>query len=91
LALLLKNSRYFQVVVVHAFHASTWGGRGRRISEFEASMVYKESSRTARTIQGNPVSKNKNKTKQNFFLKNVYIFVHIYAHVWVTNPWIARN
>jgi CRISPR/Cas system CSM-associated protein Csm4 (group 5 of RAMP superfamily) len=41
-------------------------GRGRQISEFEASLVYKVSSRTARAIQRNPVSKNhKNKTKQN--------------------------
>jgi hypothetical protein len=44
------------------------GGRGRRISEFEASLVYKVSSRTARAIQRNPVSekktKQKNKTKQ---------------------------
>ena len=38
------------------------GGRGRRISEFEASLVYKGSSRTARAIQRNPVSKNQ-KTK----------------------------
>jgi hypothetical protein len=28
--------------------------RGRQISEFEASLVYKESSRTARAIQRNP-------------------------------------
>jgi hypothetical protein len=47
------------------------GGRGRQISEFEASLVYKVSSRTARAIQRNPVSKNKtnkqtikNKVKQ---------------------------
>jgi hypothetical protein len=33
------------------------GGRGRRISEFEASLVYKVSSRTARTIQRNLVLK----------------------------------
>jgi hypothetical protein len=32
------------------------GGRGRQISEFEASLVYKVSSRTARAIQRNPVS-----------------------------------
>jgi hypothetical protein len=38
------------------------GGRGRQISEFEASLVYKMSSRTARAIQRNPVLKNK-KTK----------------------------
>jgi hypothetical protein len=40
------------------------GGRGRRISEFETSQVYKVSSKTARAIQRNPVSK-KQKTKQN--------------------------
>jgi hypothetical protein len=40
------------------------GGRVRQISEFEASLVYKVSSRTARAIQRNPVSKNE-KTKQN--------------------------
>jgi fructose-bisphosphate aldolase class 1 len=37
------------------------GGRGRRISEFEASVVYRVSSRTARAIQRNPLSKNQNK------------------------------
>jgi hypothetical protein len=34
-----------------------WGGRDRQISEFKASLVYKVSSRTARAIQRNPVSK----------------------------------
>jgi hypothetical protein len=38
------------------------GGRGRRISALEASLVYKVSARTARATQRNPVSKNK-KTK----------------------------
>jgi hypothetical protein len=37
------------------------GGRGRWISEFKVSLVYKVSSRTARALQRNPVSKNKNK------------------------------
>jgi hypothetical protein len=41
------------------------GGRGRWISEFKDSLVYKVSSRTARAIQRNPVSKKQNKTKQN--------------------------
>jgi hypothetical protein len=36
--------------------------RGRQISEFEASLVYKVSSRTARAIQKNPVSKNRKQT-----------------------------
>jgi hypothetical protein len=40
------------------------GGRGRQISEFEASLVYKVSSRTARAIQRNPVLKNKQTNKQ---------------------------
>jgi hypothetical protein len=40
------------------------GGRGRQISEFEASMVYRVSSRTARATQRNPVSKNQKKKKQ---------------------------
>jgi hypothetical protein len=40
------------------------GGRGRQISEFKASLVYKVSSRTARAIQRNHVSKNK-KQKTN--------------------------
>ena len=36
----------------------------RQISGFEASLVYKESSRTARAIQRNPVSKKKPKSKK---------------------------
>ena len=43
-----------------------WGGRGRRISEFKANLVYRVSSRTSRAIQRNPVSKNKKQTKNNF-------------------------
>jgi hypothetical protein len=47
------------------------GGRGRWISEFEASLIYKVSSRTARAIQRTlsrktkQKQKQKNKTKQN--------------------------
>jgi hypothetical protein len=42
------------------------GGRGRRISEFEASLIYKVSSRTARAIQRNPVlNKQTNKQTNN--------------------------
>jgi hypothetical protein len=39
------------------------GGRGRQISEFQDSLVYKVSSRTARATQRNPVSKKQNKTR----------------------------
>ena len=47
------------------------GGRGRWISEFKASLVYKVSSRTARAIQRNPVSKNQNKQKNKKQKSNV--------------------
>jgi hypothetical protein len=43
------------------------GGRAWWISEFEASLVYKVSSKKARPTQTNPVS---NKTKQNKTNKN---------------------
>jgi hypothetical protein len=39
------------------------GGRGRWISEFEASLVYRVSSRTARATQRNPVSKQQQQQK----------------------------
>jgi hypothetical protein len=39
------------------------GGRGRLISEFEASLVYKVSSRTAWATQRNPVLKKAKQSK----------------------------
>jgi murein tripeptide amidase MpaA len=53
------------------------GGRGRWISEFDASLIYRVSYRTARATQRNPVSKkpkqktkNKNKNKKMKQKKN---------------------
>jgi hypothetical protein len=40
------------------------GGRDRRISELEVSLVYKVSSRTAGTTQRSPVSKKKKKKQK---------------------------
>jgi hypothetical protein len=40
-------------------------GRGRQISEFEASILYRVSSRTARATQRKPISKNKTKQKKS--------------------------
>jgi hypothetical protein len=40
------------------------GGRDRWISEFEASLVYKVSSRTARATQRNPVPKQQQQQQQ---------------------------
>jgi hypothetical protein len=47
------------------------GGRGRQISEFEACLVYRVSSRTARATQRNPVSKNKNKNNKKTTTKRI--------------------
>jgi hypothetical protein len=46
------------------------GGRGRWISEFEASLVYKVSSKTARATRRNPVSKNQKKQSNKQTKKN---------------------
>jgi hypothetical protein len=40
-------------------------GRGRWISEFKASLVYRVSSKTARTAQRNSILKSKNKQTKN--------------------------
>jgi hypothetical protein len=40
------------------------GGRDRQISEFEASLVYRMSSRTARATQRNPASKKQKQTNK---------------------------
>jgi hypothetical protein len=56
-----KNS---WAMVAHAFNPSIWEvERGRQISESEASLVYRVSSRTARAIQRNPASKNQNQNQ----------------------------
>jgi hypothetical protein len=44
------------------------GGRDRQISEFEASLVYRVSSRTARATQRNPVSGKKKKKEITKFI-----------------------
>jgi hypothetical protein len=46
------------------------GGRGRWISEFEASLVYRVSSRTARAIQRNPVWKKQKKVRNRVSWEN---------------------
>jgi hypothetical protein len=57
------------------------GGRGRQISEFEASLVYKVNSRIARAAQRNPISKKPNqKTKPN--QKNPKKPQHIYITIY---------
>jgi hypothetical protein len=57
------------------------GGRGRQISEFEASLVYKVSFRTARATQR--ILAGKNKTKKSVFgtSNTKFIFIAIYMHI----------
>jgi hypothetical protein len=53
-------------MVAHAFNPQHSGGRGRRISEFEASLGYKVSTRTARDLNRETLSrKNKITTTKN--------------------------
>jgi hypothetical protein len=40
------------------------GCRGRQISEFKASLVYKVSSRTARAIQRNPAKRERESERE---------------------------
>jgi hypothetical protein len=71
------------------------GGRGRRISEFEASLVYKVSSRTARATQRNLVSKktktktktNKNNNNNNKTTKTKPVESELNIMVQFPNPW----
>jgi hypothetical protein len=57
------------------------GGRGRRISEFEASLVYKVSSRTARAIQRNPVSKKKKRERSDVFFWPAAVYAAEHAYI----------
>ena len=64
--LTFKVVSFCRVVVAHTCNTSTLGGRDRWISEFEASLIYRVSARTARATQRKPVSKKqkqKNKCK----------------------------
>jgi hypothetical protein len=58
----LKKTAPSQAVVAHTFNSSTWESEAGIFLSLRP--VYKVSSRTARAVQRNPVSKNKNQ-KQN--------------------------
>ena len=46
-----------------------------QISEFQASLVYRVSSRTARATQRKPVSKNQNQNKQTKDSFSDYLYI----------------
>lgn len=64
--------------VAHTFHPSHSRGRSKQISEFQDSLAYKVSSRTARTVtQRNLVSKKmKTNGKTNYNNVNCVIKLH---------------
>jgi hypothetical protein len=47
------------------------GGRGKWVSKFKASLVYRVSSRAARATQRNPVSKKKKSQDMNMEIDSV--------------------
>jgi hypothetical protein len=54
------------------------GGKGRSISEFKVSLVFRLSSSTARATQRNPVSKNKikkQKKEEKYYTSNLIAFI----------------
>jgi hypothetical protein len=56
-------------VVAHTFGPSTQEAEAGRFLEFETSLVYKVSSRTARAIKRNPVSKEQKNDLSIFMAK----------------------
>jgi hypothetical protein len=57
-------------MVAHAFNPSTQEAEAGGFLEFEASLVYRVSSRTARAIQRNPVLKKKKVRKEETQLRH---------------------
>jgi hypothetical protein len=74
-------------VVVHAFDSSTRKAEagGFLSSEFKAILVYKVSSRRARAIQRNPVSKKEKKKKKK------KTFQRPYLRMWAHSKLCQRN
>jgi hypothetical protein len=61
------------IVVAHAFTSQHLGGRARQISEFEASLVYRVSSRTARAIEEPCLNKQKTQTNKQKMISHKWI------------------
>jgi hypothetical protein len=56
----LISKTYSRAVVAHAFNPSAWEAEAGKFPEFEASLVYRVSSRTARATK-KPCLKKQNK------------------------------
>jgi len=59
-----KDNEDCRVMMVHAFNPNTQEAEQADLHEFKAVLVYRPSSRTAKTTQKNPALRKK-KTKQN--------------------------
>jgi hypothetical protein len=70
-------------MVVHAFNPSTWEAEAGEFLEFQDSLVYRVSSRTARAIQRNPVSKNQKKNLFHVHELTVALFRHTRKGHWI--------
>jgi hypothetical protein len=57
------ESRLGPVVAAHTLNPSTWG-RGRHLSQFEASLIYRASSRIASATQRNLVKRKRKKKEK---------------------------
>jgi hypothetical protein len=67
----MEGKGFFQLTFPHLSGQSQHsGGRGRQISEFEASLVYRVSPRTGRATQRNPVSEKKERERERKQNKN---------------------
>lgn len=61
----------------HAFNPSTGEG-GNRVRQ-RISLVFRASSRTAKAMQRNPVSKNKQAKNIYMCIHIIYIYIYIHA------------
>jgi hypothetical protein len=52
------------------------GGRGRQISEFKASLVYRASSRTVRATQRSPVLEKEKREKKRFIVFYLHLLIN---------------
>ena len=65
-----RGGGWGRAVVAHTFNHNPWEAEAGGFLSSKASLVYRVNSRTARTIQRNPVSKNKTTNKQTNKRKN---------------------
>ena len=63
------KARSCQVVVVNAFYPNTWRQNQSDLCEFEASLVYRVSSRTARATEKACLEKKKKEFQKQQFIK----------------------